>query len=83
MRRPILVCALAVGAVLPAPAHATLVYSKNPTHSSVWAAADDGSAARRLASGSAPKISPDGFTVAFSVVGDQRQTAALEPDWNR
>jgi hypothetical protein len=72
MRRPILVWALAVGAVLPAPARATLVYSKNPTHSSVWVAADDGSAARRLASGSAPKISPDRLTVAFSVVDDQR-----------
>jgi Tol biopolymer transport system component len=72
MRRPILVCALAMAAVLPTPARATLVYSKNPTHSSVWVAADDGSGARRLASGSAPRISPDGLTVAFSVVGDQR-----------
>jgi Tol biopolymer transport system component len=72
MRRPILVCTLAIAAVLPAPAHATLVYSKNPIHSSVWVAADDGSGARRLASGSAPRISPDGLTVAFSVVGDQR-----------
>jgi Tol biopolymer transport system component len=72
MRRPILVCALAMAAVLPAPARATLVYSKNATHSSIWVAADDGSGARRLASGSAPRISPDGLTVAFSVVGDQR-----------
>jgi Tol biopolymer transport system component len=72
MRRPILFCALAIAAVLPASAQATLVYSKNPTHSSVWVAADDGSGARRLASGSAPRISPDGLTVAFSVVGDQR-----------
>jgi Tol biopolymer transport system component len=72
MRRPILLCALAIAAALPATAHATLVYSKNPNHPSVWVAADDGSGARRLASGSAPKISPDGLTVAFSVVGDQR-----------
>jgi Tol biopolymer transport system component len=72
MRRPILACSLAIAALLPATAHATLVYSKNPNHSSVWIAADDGSGARRLASGSAPRISPDGLTVAFSVVGDQR-----------
>jgi Tol biopolymer transport system component len=71
MRRPLLACALAA-AVLPASAHATLVYSKNPNHSSVWVANDDGSGARRLAAGSSPKISPDGRTVAFSVVGNQR-----------
>ena len=71
MRRPLVACAL-VAAALPSSAHATLVYSKNPTHTSVWVAADDGSGARRLASGSSPKVSPDGLTVAFSVVGDQR-----------
>jgi Tol biopolymer transport system component len=77
MRRPILVCALAMAAVLPAPAHATLVFSKNPTHSSVWVAADDGSGARRLASGSAPRISPDGLTVAYMVV---RNPKTYRPD---
>jgi hypothetical protein len=71
MRRPLLVCALAAAA-LPASAHATLVYSKNPLHSSVWVAADDGSGARRLASGSAPKISPDGLTVAYMVIGNAK-----------
>jgi hypothetical protein len=71
MRRPLLACAI-VAAALPACAHATLVYSKNPTHSGVWVAADDGSGARRLAGGSSPKISPHGLTVAFSVVGDRR-----------
>jgi Tol biopolymer transport system component len=77
MRRPILVCAMLAGALLPAQASATLVYSKNPNHASVWIAADDGSGARRLASGSAPRISPDGRTVAFMVVGDAR---AYRPD---
>jgi Tol biopolymer transport system component len=32
----------------------------------------DGSGARRLASGSVPRISPDGLNVAFSVVSNQR-----------
>ena len=72
MRRSILVCALAAAALLPAQARATLVYSKNPNRSSVWIAADDGSGARRLASGSSPKISPDGRTVAFMVIGNKR-----------
>jgi hypothetical protein len=72
MRRPILVCTLAIAAALPAPAHATLVYSKNPSHSSVWVANDDGSSARRLASGSAPKVSPDGLTVAYMVIGNEK-----------
>jgi Tol biopolymer transport system component len=71
MRRRLLVCALALAA-LPAPAHARLVYSKNPSHSSVWVANDDGSSPRRLASGSAPKISPDGTTVAYMVVGNPK-----------
>jgi Tol biopolymer transport system component len=71
MRRPLLVCALAAAA-LPASARATLVYSKNPLHSSVWVANDDGSNARRLASGSAPQISPDGLTVAYMVIGNEK-----------
>jgi Tol biopolymer transport system component len=71
MRRSILACAAALAA-LPASAHATLVYSKNPNHSSVWVASDDGSNARRLASGSAPKISPDGLTVAYMIVGNRK-----------
>jgi Tol biopolymer transport system component len=72
MRRPVIACVLGLGALLPATARATLVYSKSPSHPSVWVANDDGSGARRLASGSAPKISPDGLTVAFSLVGNKR-----------
>jgi Tol biopolymer transport system component len=72
MLRPLLAGAVAVAAVLPAQAGATLVYSKNPNHSSVWVANDDGSGARRLASGSSPKISPDGAIVVYSVVGNPK-----------
>jgi Tol biopolymer transport system component len=71
MLRPLLAGAIAV-ALLPAQAGAALVYSKNPNHSSVWVANDDGSGARRLAAGSSPKISPDGLTVVYSVVGNAR-----------
>ena len=72
MLRPLLAGAVAAALLLPAQAGATLVYSKNPNHSSVWVANDDGSGARRLAPGSSPKISPDGRTVAYSVVGNER-----------
>jgi len=60
--------ALAAGAV-PVAARATLVYDKNPIHPSIWVAADDGSGAHRLASGSLPKISPDGHMIAYMVTG--------------
>jgi hypothetical protein len=49
---------------------------RRPTHSSVWVAADDGSGARRLASGSAPRISPDSKTIA-TVVGPEIGTKRL------
>ena len=52
-------------AAVPATAQATLVFSRNPLSPTIWSAADDGSGARRLASGSNPRISPDGKIVAF------------------
>jgi Tol biopolymer transport system component len=72
MRRLATICALAAAALAPATAHATLVYTKNPNTPSVWVAADDGSGARRLVFGSSPRISPDGRTVAYAVVGSKR-----------
>jgi Tol biopolymer transport system component len=68
---------VAIGTILAAlaaaasatPAHASLVYVKNlgsiRYQPSVWIAGDDGSAPRRLASGNAPRISPDGASVAY------------------
>lgn len=72
MHRPILLCTLAAAALAAAPAKATLVYSKSPNHPSVWIAADDGTGARRIGSGSLPKISPDGRTVVYSVQGSAK-----------
>lgn len=48
-----------------ATAQATLVFSRSPFNPSVWSAADNGSGARRLATGSNPRVSPDGQIVAF------------------
>ncbi len=56
---------LLVLATVPAVAHATLVFSRNPFSPSVWSAADNGSRARKLAPGSNPRVSPNGKLVAF------------------
>jgi len=49
----------------PALAHATLVYQKGVNKTAIYAAQDDGSGARKLASGALPHVSPDGQTVAY------------------
>jgi Tol biopolymer transport system component len=74
--RPRWIVALAVAALLavPASASATLVFSRNPLNPSVWSAADNGSGAHRLASGSHPRISPDGQIVAFLHQGKGRSS---------
>lgn len=67
-------CLLACLALAPA-AGATLAYvtggfpttpPKLPQPEWVWAARDDGSAAHRLALGSAPHVSPDGKLIAYA-----------------
>jgi Tol biopolymer transport system component len=49
----------------PALAHATLVYQKGLNKTAVYVAQDDGSGAKRLATGALPHISPDGQSVAY------------------
>jgi Tol biopolymer transport system component len=74
------VLALALLVVLmafPATAHSTLVFSRNPLNPSVWSAANDGSAARKLAPGSNPRISPNGAIVAFL---HQRKGRSSQPE---
>jgi Tol biopolymer transport system component len=62
-----LIAAAAWLAAFPAAAGAALVYVKGPNsgHPVVWAARDDGTAPRRIATGSLPVISPDGKWVAW------------------
>jgi len=70
--RPKLLVPLAVlvlALALPAAAGATLAFVRNPSHPVVYAAADDGSGAHRIARGEGPHVSPDGEMVAFSVEG--------------
>lgn len=61
------IVAIGVGALLAAPAAAgaTLVFVRQPLKPVVWAAADDGSGAHKIAKGSQPDLSPDGKTVAY------------------
>jgi Tol biopolymer transport system component len=61
--------ALAVLLVLPAAAQATLAYVRNPLHTTVFVANDDGSGAKKLDSGETPHVSPDGNSVAYLHVG--------------
>lgn len=71
--RSVLAFALLVAlAAAPATAQATLVFSRNPLKPTIWSAADNGSGARRLASGSDPRVSPDGKIVAFFNQGKGR-----------
>src|SRR5215203_5179373 len=55
----------------PVAAGATLAYVKNPFHSTVYVAGDDGSGARKVASGHNPHVAPDGLTVAYLHEGPQ------------
>lgn len=61
--------ALVLAAALPAPAGATLVYTRQGTSVQatprIFAAADDGSAPLRIAAGYDPQVSPDGRVVAY------------------
>lgn len=50
---------------LPVAAQATLTYVKNPMRPAVYVAADNGSGARKVDSGSNPRVSPDGKTIAY------------------
>lgn len=50
---------------LPAAAQATLAYVKNPFHTTVYVANDDGSAPHKVAAGRAPHVSPNGEFVQY------------------
>jgi Tol biopolymer transport system component len=68
-----------VGACFLAPAtsQATLVFTRNPLNPTVYIANDNGSAARKVGSGSNPRVSPDGQTVVFYRFGKGNQPAEL------
>jgi hypothetical protein len=91
------ICAVSLPLAAPA-AHATLVFNKgaDTSRASVWSAADDGTGAKRLASGLGPRISPDGLTVAYQSIygppgtrpqlitipaGGGKRSILLDPQW--
>ncbi len=68
-----------VGALLlvPASSQATLVFTRNPLNPTVYTANDNGSAARKVGSGSNPRVSPDGQTIVFYRFGQGNQPSEL------
>jgi Tol biopolymer transport system component len=74
-----LVVLAVVGACLavPASSQATLVFTRNPFSPTVYVANDNGSSARKVGSGSNPRVSPDGQTVVFYRLGKGNQPADL------
>lgn len=62
---------------IPAASQATLVFTRNPLHPTVYVANDNGSGARKVGPGSNPRVSPDGQTVAFYRFGAGGQPAKL------
>src|SRR4051794_20505820 len=74
MRVRAAVIAFVAAAALAPAAEAALVFNRGATASipTIWAADDDGSNARQIASGGlGPRVSPDGATVVYqSVYGD-------------
>ena len=63
--------------VAPATSQATLVFTRNPLKPTVYVAKNNGSAARKVGSGSNPRISPDGKTIVFYRFGQGKQPSQL------
>lgn len=83
MRTTVILAALLAAALRAAPAHAELVYVKNPggVEPVVSVATDEGKDPRRLGIGRAPTISPDGRWVAFVTVpagGSEMEAVVLQ-----
>ncbi len=72
-----MVAALTVFLLVPTSSRATLVFTRNPFSPTVYVANDNGSAARKVGSGSNPRVSPDGQTVAFYRFGKGNRPSEL------
>src|SRR4051794_41303170 len=62
---------------IPASSQATLVFTRNPFSPTVYVANDNGSSARKIGSGSNPRVSPGGKTIVFYRLGKGNQPADL------
>jgi Tol biopolymer transport system component len=72
-----LLTAFAALLLVPASSQATLVFTRNALNPVVYTANDNGSAARKVGSGSNPRVSPDGQTIVFYRFGKGNQPAEL------
>jgi Tol biopolymer transport system component len=61
--------ALALAAIAPAGAGATLAFTRNPLHPAVFAAGDNGKGIHRIGAGSSPQVTPDGSSIAYLRAG--------------
>lgn len=77
LRQVAVFAVLAVCFVTPASSQATLVFTRNSLSPTVYVANDNGSSARKIGSGSNPRVSPDGQTVVFYRIGKGDQPADL------
>jgi len=77
MRSLVVLAVLGVCLAVPASSQATLVFTRNPFNPTVYVANDNGSGARKVGSGSNPRVSPDGQTVVFYRLGKGNQPADL------
>src|SRR5436305_9932917 len=77
LRPAILLPAALVALAAPASSQATLVFTRNPFSPTVYVANDNGSSARKVGSGSNPRVSPDGKTIVFYRLGKGNQPADL------
>lgn len=73
----VVLSALSACLAVPASSQATLVFTRNPFSPTVYVANDNGSSARKIGSGSNPRVSPDGKTVAFYRFGKGNQPPEL------
>jgi hypothetical protein len=76
----------ALALLMAAPAHATLVYVKDPGKDGtirVYAAADDATGRHRIGIGDRPTVSPDGRWVAWVAPGDTQRVKLRLADASR
>jgi len=66
-----------VSLLAPASSQATLVFARNALNPTVYTANDNGSAARKIGSGSNPRVSPDGQAIVFYRFGKGNQPSEL------
>jgi Tol biopolymer transport system component len=72
-----LIASALVVTTVPSIAGATLVFTRNPFHTTVFQANDDGSHAQKIGPGSSPAVSPDGKSIVYGKAGKASELLTL------